>query len=132
VKPEFAFDVSLDVYRACWEECYEAGHLRAVDATAFKEHRWRPDRKPRAEDFVADFCLAGHAALMRAGLHSRIVLFDIHFAGTCPYENARRWFGLSELGWVRWTDDIRRVVGEELMRRGIFPAKKYFEEFCRR
>ena len=126
VTPFFAFDVCQDAYRRCVEQC---GHIHALDPTAFKEHRWRPDRKPRPEDYIADFWLAGHEALDREKLQSRVVLFDLYFTGTCPYEVARLWFGLSELGWVRWTEDIRRIVGKELIVRKIFPPKRYFEDF---
>jgi hypothetical protein len=128
-KAEFAFDVAIEAYKNCVECC---GYIHAMDPTAFKEHRWKPDRKPRPEDYIADFWLAGHAALEKAGLHSRLVLFDIFYMGNCPYEKARKWFGLSELGWVRWTEDIRRLVGEELIDRGLFPPKAYFGELARK
>jgi hypothetical protein len=36
--------------------------------------------------------------------------------------------GLSELGWVNWTDEIRRDVGRELLRSRIFPPSRYFRE----
>ena len=128
VTPFFAFDVCLEKYKACVEVC---GHIHALDPTAFKEHRWRPAHKPRPEDFTADFCLAGHEALEREGLHSRLVLFDIYYAGACPYETAREWFGLSELGWVHWTEEIRRIVGHEFIERKIFPPRRYFENRSR-
>jgi hypothetical protein len=127
--PYFAFDVTLEAYRQAWEEVYVTGHLRALDASALKRGgNWHPDRKPRLEDFVADFQLAGERALNREGLHSRVVLFNIHFAGRCPYERAKEWFGLSDQGWERWTNDIRRIVGKELIERGIYPPRKYFGE----
>jgi hypothetical protein len=34
--------------------------------------------------------------------------------------------GLSERSWLNWTEQIRRRGGEELLRRGMFPPKKYF------
>jgi hypothetical protein len=36
--------------------------------------------------------------------------------------------GLSEVGWENWTDEIRRDVGRELLRAGIFPPSRYFRE----
>jgi len=129
VSPEFAFDVCLEIYRNC---VGKYGYIHALDPTALKEHRWKPDRKPRPQDFAADFCLAGQEALEGSELHSRLVLFNIYYAGACPYETARQWFRLSEMGWVRWTEEIRRIVGKELIRRGLFPPRKYFEELARR
>jgi hypothetical protein len=43
-----------------------------------------------------------------------------------PYENARRFLGLSEQSWVNWSEEVRRRVGKELLRRGMFPPRKYF------
>ena len=33
---------------------------------------------------------------------------------------------ISEHTWVNWTDEIRRRCGAELIRRGMFPPRKYF------
>jgi hypothetical protein len=120
------FDSCWEAYKQCWSECYENGHLHAIDASAFKEHRWKPDRKARPEDFLADFCLAGSEALERRGAHSRLVLFRLYYLGQAPYDQARHWLGLSEMGWVRWTEEIRSLVGEELQTREIWPVHKYF------
>jgi hypothetical protein len=34
--------------------------------------------------------------------------------------------GLSERSWLNWTEQIRQRCGEELLRRGMFPPRKYF------
>lgn len=34
--------------------------------------------------------------------------------------------GLSERGGVNWTEQIRQRCGEELLRREMFPPRKYF------
>jgi hypothetical protein len=122
------FDVCLTVYRGCRDQI-AYGRLGAVDASAFKQKQWRPDRKPRAEDYAADFARAGKEALNREGRHSRMVLFQFHYLGGAGYEETRRWLGLSEMGWVKWTEEIRTLVGQELVRRQIYPPEKYFEEF---
>jgi len=33
---------------------------------------------------------------------------------------------LSERSWVNWSEEIRRRCGAELLRRGMFPPRKYF------
>src|SRR5215470_6236216 len=39
---------------------------------------------------------------------------------------ARHFRGLSEHGWVNWSEEIRRICGAEILRRGMFPPRKYF------
>jgi hypothetical protein len=39
---------------------------------------------------------------------------------------ARHFLGLSEHSWVNWSEEVRRRVGKELLRRGMFPPRKYF------
>jgi hypothetical protein len=82
---------------------------------------WRPDFRPRMNEFVADFALAGKAALDGPDLASRAVLFRLYYVGLMPYERARNFLGLSELNWVTWTEEIRRRCGKEMLRRGMFP-----------
>jgi hypothetical protein len=45
---------------------------------------------------VADFALAGQAALDGPELGSRMVLYRLYYLGLAPYENARHFLGLSE------------------------------------
>jgi len=33
---------------------------------------------------------------------------------------------LSERGWVNWSEEIRRRCGAEILKRGMFPPRKYF------
>ena len=85
---------------------------------------WRPDLKPRLVEYVADFARAGERALAP----SRLILFRLYYLGGCEYQRARQRMGLSEIGWVNWTEEIRRDVGRELLRTGIFPPSRYFRE----
>ena len=55
-----------------------------------------------------------------------MVLFRLYYLGLAPYENARHFLGLSEPSWVQWTEQIRNRYGKELLRRGMFPTRKYF------
>jgi hypothetical protein len=41
-------------------------------------------------------------------------------------DTARHFIGLSERSWLNWTEQIRQRCGEELLRRGMFPPRKYF------
>lgn len=89
-----------------------------------QSHSIRPHRLPRAADFMADFACAGQAVLSP----SRLVLFRLYYLGGCEYPSARGQIGLSEIGWSNWTEEVRRKVGKELLRRGVFPPKRYFRE----
>lgn len=128
VKPELAFDVCWEVYRSA-REVLESKHgvcaLNWADATKFL---WRPDIRPRLNEYVADFALAGKAALDGPDHASRMVLFRLYYLGLAPYDKARHFLGLSERSWVTWTEQIRHGCGQELLHRGMFPPRKYFSE----
>jgi hypothetical protein len=76
---------------------------------------WRPDYRPRLNEWVADFALAGRAALEPARWASHMVLFRTYYLGLAPYDTARHFVGLSERSWLNWTEEIRQRCGEELL-----------------
>jgi hypothetical protein len=121
VKPELAFDV-------CWEVYRGARGISALNLKDTGKFLWRPDFRPRLNEWVADFALAGEKALRGPDFASRMVLFRMFYLGMAPYERARQFLGLSEMGWVNWTEEIRRRVGKELLERGMFPPRKYFQD----
>jgi hypothetical protein len=122
LKPAVAFDVCHEVYLAARE--IVNSHKPTIELEQVSKFVWRPDIRPRMVEYVADFALAGERALAP----SRLILVRLHYLGGCPYELARQRMGLSELGWTKWTDEIRRDVGRELLRAGIFPPSRYFRE----
>jgi len=73
---------------------------------------WRPDIRPRLNEWVADFVLAGQKALDEPDWASRMALFRLYYLGLAPYENARHFVGLSEHSWVQWTEQIRPATGK--------------------
>ena len=108
VKPELAFDVCWEVYR-CAREVLEAKRgMSAFDLNEAGKFLWRPDIRPKLSEWVADFTLAGQAALEGPDWASRMVLFRVYYLGLAPYENARHFLGLSEHSWVNWSEEIRR------------------------
>jgi hypothetical protein len=128
VKPELAFDVCWEVYRSAREVLEEKRGVCALnweDATKFL---WRPDIRPRLNEFVADFALAGKSALEGPDHASRMVLFRLYYLGLMPYERTRHFLGLSEPNWVTWTEQIRHRCGQELLQRSMFPPRRYFSE----
>jgi len=80
------------------------------------------DFRPRLNEWVVDFALAGQAP----DWASRMVLFRLYYLGLAPHENARLFLGLSERSWVNWSEEIRHRCGKEMLRREMFPPRKYF------
>src|SRR3984893_2771994 len=126
VKPELAFDVCWEVYRGAREVLEAKRGMSAMDWKEATKYLWRPDFRPRLAEWVADFALAGQAALDGPECASRMVMFRLYYLGLAPYENARHFLGLSEQGWVNWSEEVRRRCGKELLRRGMFPPRRYF------
>jgi hypothetical protein len=127
IKPEFAFDVCWDVYRGAREVLETKKGVCALNWKDSTRFLWRPDIRPRLTEWVADFALAGQAALDGPEHASRMVLFRTFYLGLAPYENARHFLGLTELAWSTWSEEVRRRCGKELLYRGMFPPRKYFK-----
>ena len=148
----FAFDVCHDVYSAAREAI--DSKIPTLNAEAAGKYLWRPDRLPRLAEYVCDFARAGERALaggtgfqpvgviapaatspqqaeacptgtFRA---SRLALFRVYYLGGADFQAARRHLGISEFTWADWAEEIRRMVGKELVRAGMFPPSKYFQE----
>jgi hypothetical protein len=120
VKAEMAFDVCWELYRQAREVLKEKRGVAELDLREETKFLWRPDSRPKLKDWVADFALAGQTALERPERASRMVMFRLYYLGLTPYERARYFGGLSERGWVNWSEEIRRRCGEEIVRRGMF------------
>jgi hypothetical protein len=128
VKPELAFDICWDVYRSAREVLDSKRGISALKLEDVTKFLWRPDIRPRISEWVSDFTLAGQKALEGPHMASRLVLFRVFYLGMAPYERARHFLGLSEMGWVHWTEEIRGLVGKELLGRGMFPPRRYFRQ----
>jgi hypothetical protein len=126
VKAEIAFDVCWEVYRGAREVLETKRGVGALDWEQNTKYLWKPDLRPKLKDWVADFALAGEAALREPECASRMVMFRLYYLGLVEYERARHFLGLSERGWSNWSEEIRRVCGEELLRREMFPPRRYF------
>jgi hypothetical protein len=146
----FAFDVCHDVYLAAREAIDTK--IPTLNAESSGKYQWRPDRMPRLAEYVCDFARAGERALgvgscdrkskvrraeacptlfspsQRPFRASRMAMFRVYYLGGADYQAARRHLGISELTWADWAEEIRKDVGQELTRAGVFPPSKYFRE----
>jgi hypothetical protein len=129
-KAGLAFDVCLEVYRAAKDLL--AQKITIVHPESSSQYIWRPDRRPRLNEFIADFAIAGERALahrVRArdpGSASRLILFRMFYLGGGDYERVRQTISISPDTWADWSDEIRRRAGRELLKRAIFPPSRYF------
>ena len=147
----FAFDVCHDVYLAAREAI--DSKVATLNAESSGKYMWHPDRMPRLAEYVCDFALAGERALgggaparsavaakdenrrqavtfPAGGRASRLALFRVYYLGGAEYQAARRHLGISEMTWADWAEEVRKDVGRELTRAGVFPPSKYFREMA--
>ena len=126
ISPENAFDFCHDTYSELRTRvgCIRSGLKFDVDVAA--GGHWRPDRLPSLLDFMVDFQLAGREALHHSP--SRTILFDMYYLGGAELQAARFHCGISELTFSIRTDEIRKEVGLELLKRKIMPCRPYFTQ----
>ena len=104
IKPELAFDVCWEVYCGAREILeVKRGSVTAIDWQQDAKYLWRPDLHPKLKDWVADFALAGQAALSEPERASRMVMFRLYYLGLAEYNRARHFLGLSEQGSIKIT-----------------------------
>lgn len=123
--PEFAFDVCHEVYvgaRSTLLSKLPTGWGREGKA----QFNFRPQFRPRLQDFIADFERTATLALREHS--SRLGLFEQYFIGGGDWDQVRRRIGISPVTFTDWRDEIRRTVGKQLLRSVLFPPRKYFSE----
>src|SRR5258706_14927935 len=67
LKPELAFDVCWEVYRGAREVLETKRGISALNWKDTGKFLWRPDFRPRLNEWAADFALAGEGALAWPG-----------------------------------------------------------------
>src|SRR5258708_11090111 len=90
VKPELAFDVCWEVYRGAREVLETKRGISALNWKDTGKFLWRPDFRPRLNEWVADFELAGPAGVHGAGWASRLVVVRLCEQGDGADGNSRQ------------------------------------------
>ena len=114
VKPELAFDVCWEVYRNAREVLDSKRGISALNMKDMGKFLWRPDIRPRLNEWVADFALAGQKALespecrFTYGAVSRVLPGHGAVRAGAPFSGAQR-NGLGELDG-RNTASLRQRV----------------------
>ncbi|HXX43260.1 MAG TPA: hypothetical protein VEJ38_00930 [Candidatus Acidoferrales bacterium] len=103
------------------------GAIRSVDFDSpLDGYQWRPDRA-RACEYLADFERIGRAALRRPDWRGRLKLFNAYFVGGADYRKSVQIVGVSEGTFDYWYREIKRALGAEFSRAGLFPPSRYFQ-----
>jgi hypothetical protein len=121
------FDECHGRYRGLREWLTDStGSVRSLDlGSPSRGYQWRPSRA-RACEYVADFERIGRHALRRAEWKGRLKLFDAYFVRGAEYRRAIRLVGVAEGTFDYWYAEVKRAVGAEFSRTGLFPPSSYF------
>jgi hypothetical protein len=126
MKASEIFEVCHARYRGLREWLRESrGSVRALDLeTPSSGYQWRPERT-RASEYVADFERIGRHALRRPEWKGRLKLFEIYFLEGTEYRRAISQVGVAEGTFDYWFAEVKRAVGRECIRTGLFPPSRY-------
>jgi len=122
------FDACYARYRRLREWLADStGAVRSVDFDSpLAGYHWRPDRA-RACEYIADFERIGRRALRRPEWKGRLKLFNAYFVRGADYRRAVRLVGVAEGTFDYWYQEVRRTLGAEFFRNGLFPPSRYFQ-----
>src|SRR5208282_2035063 len=103
------------------------GSVRSLDLeTPSVGYQWRPDRA-RACEYIADFERIGRQALRRTEWKGRLKLFNVYFVRGAEYRRAIRLVGVAEGTFDYWYREVKRALGAEFSRTGLYPPAVYFK-----
>jgi hypothetical protein len=88
-------------------------------------YQWRPNRG-KACEYVADFERIGRQGLRRPEWKGRLRLFETYFVGGMDYTKARSEVGVAEGTFDYWYQEVKKILGAEFSRTGLYPPSKYF------
>ncbi|MGH9692349.1 MAG: hypothetical protein ACRD4C_14935 [Candidatus Acidiferrales bacterium] len=127
MKAKEIFDVCHGRYRSLREWLADStGQVRLLELEAPSSgYQWRPDRA-RACEYIADFERIGRHALRRQEWKGRLKLFEIYFLGSFEYRAAIRLVGVAEGTFDYWYREVKRALGAEFSRTGLYPPAQYF------
>lgn len=127
MKSSEVFEVCHSRYRGLRDWLGDAtGQVRALDLGKPSEgYHWRPDRS-RACEYIADFERIGRQTLRRQEWKGRLRLFETYFIRNVEYRQAIGLVGVAEGTFDYWFQEVKRAVGSEYSRTGLFPPTRYF------
>ena len=88
-------------------------------------YQWRPERR-RASEYAADFERIGRQSLRRPEWKGRLKLFEVYFLAGVEYRRAITLVGVAPGTFDYWTQEVKRAIGRDCSRTGLFPPSRYF------
>jgi hypothetical protein len=127
MKPKEVFEVCHGKYKGLRNWLQDSrGSVQSVDLdTPSAGYQWRPCRG-KACEFVADFERIGRRGLRRPEWKGRLRLFETYFLDGMEYNKARSEIGVAEGTFDYWYQEVKKTLGMEFSRTGLFPPSKYF------
>jgi hypothetical protein len=127
MKAKDIFEVCHTRYRNLREWLVDStGAVRSIALdTPSNGYQWRPDRA-RACEYVADFERIGRHALRRPEWKGRLKLFEVCFLRGTEYRRAISLVGVAEGTFDYWYREVKRALGTEFSRTGLYPPSRYF------
>ena len=102
------------------------GSVRSLDMEKPSAgYQWRPVHA-RACEYIADFERIGRHALRRPEWKGRLKLFNIYFVRGDEYRRAISVVGVAEGTFDYWYREVKRALGAEFARAGLYPTSRYF------
>ena len=84
--------------------------------------------RPKMSDYLADFELAGRRALNQPGWEQRRRLFQTYYVDDTSYQGTLKLLRIRPGVFEYWSMEIKKHVGKELARAGIYPPDRYFRK----
>jgi hypothetical protein len=82
----------------------------------------------RAIDFIIDFECIGCKSVTRPDWGGRRQLFESYVLRCEPYSAVKMTLGITRGTMNRWLGQIRRIVGKEIVKRGLWPVDLYYDQ----
>lgn len=102
------------------------GAVRSIDLDMPSTgYQWRPVRA-RACEYMADFERIGRSGLNRPEWKGRLRPFEVYFVEGVDYSKAKSFVGVAEGTFDYWFAEVKRTLGAEFSRTGLYPPSKYF------
>jgi len=128
MKSKEIFEVCHEKYKGLrsWLDD-STGSVKSVDLDLPSSgYQWRPDRG-KACECIADFERIGRQGLRRPEWKGRLRLFETYFVTGMDYRKARSVVGVAEGTFDYWYQEVKKTLGGEFSRTGLYPPSKYFQ-----
>ncbi|HTZ74725.1 MAG TPA: hypothetical protein VMB47_12445 [Candidatus Aquilonibacter sp.] len=128
MKAKEIFEVCHGKYKGL-KNCLDGstGSVKSVDLyMPSAGYQWRPDRG-KACEYIADFERIGRRGLRRPEWKGRLRLFEAYFLSGMEYSAARSAVGVAEGTFDYWYQEVKKTLGAEFSRTGLYPPSRYFQ-----